>query len=159
MELQTQRLTVILQTREELEQLIKGMSEYDRAQISSDWLARMRTSKEGDPWMHAFRVVQRGTGVAIGTCSFKGPPVDGIVEIAYGIDPEYEGKGYATELARALVELASSCSEVHLIRAHTLPNAIASKRVLRKCGFEFVGETFDAEDGMVARFERTAGVN
>ena len=42
-------------------------------------------------------------------------------------------------------------------RAHTLPDAIASQRVLMKCGFEGVGETFDADDGLVARFERNVG--
>ena len=154
MELQTPRLTVILQTREEVEGMIEAMSEYERAQISEDWLARMRTLEEPDPWTYAFRVVVRETGTSVGTCSFKGPPVGGVVEIAYGIDPDYEGNGYATEAARALVDFASSFDEVRCIRAHTLPNAIASKRVLTKCGFECTGDIMDPEDGLVARFER-----
>jgi RimJ/RimL family protein N-acetyltransferase len=159
MELQMQRLKIILQTREEVEGMIEAMSEYERAQVSGEWLARMRAAKGDDPWAYAFRVVQRETGTAVGTCSFKGPPVDGIVEIAYGIDPEYEGNGYATEVAQALVDFASFCGEVRLITAHTLPNAAASKRVLTKCGFECVGETIDPEDGLVARFERMVGAN
>jgi RimJ/RimL family protein N-acetyltransferase len=159
MELQTQRLKVVLQTREEVERMIAAMSEYERAQISADWLARMRASKAPDPWVHAFRVVHRDTGSVVGSCSFKGPPVNGVVEIAYGIDPEHEGKGYATEVARAIVDYASSCDEVHLVRAHTLPDAVASKRVLKKCGFQYVGETVDPEDGTVSRFERSVGDN
>lgn len=155
----TQRLNVVLQTREEVERMIEAMSEYEKAQLSAEWLARLRTAEEGDPWAYAFRVVLRETATVVGTCSFKGPPVDGIVEIAYGISPEYEGNGYATEAAQALADFASSLAEVRLIRAHTLPDALASKRVLAKCRFEYIGESVDPEDGMVARFEKAVGDN
>ena len=157
MELQTHRLQVILQTREEVERMIETMSEYERAQISIVWLARLRASKGADPWVHVFRVLRRDTGTAVGSCSFKGPPVDGVVEIAYGIHPDHEGNGYATEAAQALVEYASSCETVRLVVAHTLPDAAASQRVLGKCGFRYVGDTVDSEDGTVCRFEKPVG--
>jgi ribosomal-protein-alanine N-acetyltransferase len=153
MELRTQRLTLVLQTREELERILDAMSEYDLAQVSAEWLARMRASKAPDPWSFGFRILDSATGTAVGMCSFKGPPADGTVEIAYGIDPEHEGNGYATEAATALLELAASRDDVRLVIAHTLPDAAASKRVLAKCGFQYVGETVDPEDGLVSRFE------
>jgi RimJ/RimL family protein N-acetyltransferase len=157
MEFQTDRLRVVLQTRQEVERMIESMSAYERAQVSADWLARMRATKAADPWVHAFRVVHRDTGSVVGSCSFKGPPVDGVVEIAYGIYPDHERKGYATEVAQALVDYAFRCEEVRLVRAHTLPDAAASKRVLLKCGFRYVGETVDPEDGAVCRSERPVG--
>ena len=157
MELPTHRLKVVLQTRHEVERMIEAMSEHEKAQVSADWLARMRASKTADPWLHTFRVVRRDTGSVVGSCGFKGPPVDGVVEIAYGIHSEHEGKGYATEVAQALVDYAFSCEEVRVVRAHTLPSGAASKRVLRKCGFRYVGETVDPEDGTVCRFERCVG--
>jgi membrane protease YdiL (CAAX protease family) len=107
-----------------------------------------------DPWAFAFRATDRESGSVVGSCSFKGPPVDGVVEIAYGTEPEHEGKGYATEMARALVDYAAGSGEVRVVRAHTLPGAGASTRVLENCGFEFVGDTVDPEDGSVSRFER-----
>jgi ribosomal-protein-alanine N-acetyltransferase len=157
MELQTHRLRVVLQTREEVERMIEAMSDYDRAQVSAGWRALLRASKATDPWVHAFRVVHRDTGSAVGSCGFKGPPVEGVVEIAYGIHPDHERNGYATEAAMALVEYAFGCGEVRLVRAHTLPGAVASQRVLTKCGFRYVGETVDPEDGTVCRFERAPG--
>ena len=157
MELQTDRLKVVLQTRDEVERMIEAMSEYERAQISVDWLARIRASKTADPWVHSFRVVCRDTGSVLGSCGFKGPPASGVVEIAYGIHSDHQGKGYATEVAQALVEYAFSYEEVRVVRAHTLPSGAASKRVLRKCGFRYVGETVDPEDGTVCRFERCVG--
>jgi len=137
--------------------MIAQMPADQQSQISADWLARMRASKVADPWTHAFRVMQRDTDSIVGTCGFKGPPTDGVVEIAYAIEPEHEGNGYATEAAQALVGFAFSRGEVCLIRAHTLPEGASSKRVLVKCGFRYVGEIVDVEDGVVSRFERTLG--
>ncbi len=137
--------------------MVDAMAEYDRAQVSADWLARMRAADAGDPWVHAIRVLCRDNGAVVGSCGFKGPPVDGVVEIAYGIDRDHEGKGYATEVAQAFVDYASSNEEVRLLRAHTLPARAASRRVLENCGFRYVGETVDLEDGTVCRFERPIG--
>ena len=157
MEIETRRLRLVLQTRNEVEQMINAMPEADRAQISPDWIARMRAAVAGDPWAFAFRIFSRETGFIIGTCSFKGPPVDGAVEIAYGIDPDQRLKGFATEAAQALFDFAATREDVRVVRAHTLPDGVASKRVLAKCGFAYIGDTFDPEDGTVARFERSTG--
>jgi ribosomal-protein-alanine N-acetyltransferase len=154
MELETPRLRLVLQTREEVEHSIDAMPESDRAQVSPDWLARMRTAQAGDPWAFAFRVMRRDSGSAIGMCSFKGPPVEGIVEIAYAIDPDHRRNGFATEAAQGLFDYAASRGDVRIVRAHTLPDGTASKGVLAKCDFRYLGETIDPEDGTVSRFER-----
>ena len=133
--------------------MIEGMSPFEKAQLSLAWLAQFEASGASDPWVHGFRLVHRSSGNIVGFCSFKGPPADGVVEIAYGIAPDEQGKGYATEAARALVEFARAFREVRVIRAHTLADGAASKRVLEKCGFQCVGEVVDPEDGPVLRFE------
>ncbi|MBD1877257.1 GNAT family N-acetyltransferase [Coleofasciculus sp. FACHB-T130] len=81
------------------------------------------------------------------------PDQGGVVEIAYGVDPEYQGRGYATEAARALVNFAFRSGQVRLVRAHTWAENNASMRVLAKCGFECIGEVVDPEDGLVWRWE------
>lgn len=97
-------------------------------------------------------VVDRGVAASFG---FKSPPdADGVVEIAYGIVPNQQGAGLATETATALVSFASSNEKVRRIRADTLPEPNASTQVLKKCGFEFIGEVADPEDGRVWRWER-----
>jgi ribosomal-protein-alanine N-acetyltransferase len=133
--------------------MIDGMSASERAQMSADWLRLLDASSEPSPWIHGYRMVHKESGEVIGKCGFKGPPSDGMVEIAYGVAPEVEGKGYATEAARALTDFARSINEVRIIRAHTLPDGLASQRVLAKCGFKHVGEVIDPEDGLVWRFE------
>jgi tRNA (cmo5U34)-methyltransferase len=154
MEILTPRLRLVLQSVEDVENMIAAMSDADRSQVSPEWLASMRASEVPDPWTHGFRVLDAESSRTIGNCGFKGPPVDGVVEIAYAIDPQHERKGYATEAAQALVDFASSREGVRLIRAHTLPDGAASKRVLAKCGFQYVGGVVDPADGPVSRFDR-----
>ena len=152
-DLSTPRLRLVLQTRDDIRAMMEGMSPDVRAQISADWLRLLEAASEPSPWIHGFRLVHRESGEVIGNCSFKGPPKDGMVEIAYGVAPEVEGKGYATEAARALTDFARASSDVTTIRAHTLPAGAASQRVLAKCGYKLVGEVIDPEDGLVWRYE------
>lgn len=138
--------------------MIEGMTPDVRAQLSADWLARFHASTTTDPWVHGFSMVHRTGGKVVGTCAFKGPPIEGVVEIAYGVAPEEQGKGYATESAQALVTYAFTFREVQVVRAHTLPESNASTRVLAKCGFRRIGEVIDPEDGPVWRFEQARGI-
>ncbi|MGB9156079.1 MAG: GNAT family N-acetyltransferase, partial [Chthoniobacterales bacterium] len=46
------------------------------------------------------------TDTIVGTCAFRSPPRSGGVEIAYFTFPEFEGRGFATETARHLIQIA-----------------------------------------------------
>jgi len=123
--------------------------------VSPAWLAALRSSSSPDPWRHGFFVVHRAAAAVIGSAGFKGPPDSaGIVEVAYGIVPGFQGHGYATEAAAALVAFAFASGQLRLVRAHTLPEANPSTRVLLKCGFRHLGTVVDPEDGPVWRWER-----
>lgn len=122
--------------------------------VSPAWTASLRTIHGSDPWRLGFGVIDKESRTVIGAASFKGPPdTNGMVEIAYGIVPSFEGRGYATEAARALIEYAQADDRVRQIIAHTMPEPNASTRVLKKCGFTFAGEVMDPEDGRVWRWE------
>jgi [ribosomal protein S5]-alanine N-acetyltransferase len=150
--LDTARLRLVLETTESVLARIDSMSPADRAQVSPEWVARMRSSAPS-AWTHGFAIVERATNTAIGGAAFKGPPAAGAVEIAYGVDPDYRGRGYAKEAAAALVAFAFSNAAVRLVCAHTLPEKNPSTSVLTACGFEFLGEVLDPEDGLVWRWE------
>jgi RimJ/RimL family protein N-acetyltransferase len=124
-------------------------------EVSAAWLANLRTLQHPDPWTLGFAVVHRDERQVIGSAGFKGAPdADGLVEIAYGIVPTFEGRGYATEAAHALVAHAFASGLVQRVRAHTLPTKNASTRVLTKCGFMRTGDVVDPDDGPVWRWER-----
>jgi ribosomal-protein-alanine N-acetyltransferase len=150
---ETRNLKLVPQTPDDLHAMIERMTPSERAELSPDWLARL-DSTSPDPWTLGFAVVHRTDDIRIGSCGFKAPPTaDGRVEIAYGIDADHQGKGYATEAAEALTAYAFRSGHVRVVMAHTLPEANASTRVLTKCGFRFVGEVTDPEDGLVWRWE------
>lgn len=124
------------------------------ADVSPAFLDILRAASGSDPWLFGFGLVHRASNQVIGNASFKGPPdADGMVEIAYAVVPSFEGQGYATEAAAALVAYAAADSRVRLIRAHTLRAPNASTRVLEKNGFAFVGAIEDPDDGPVWRWE------
>lgn len=154
-EVHTKNLILKPQTREDMRDYIERMPPSVREQLSPAWLALFEGSSQPDPWVHGFKLVHRELGNVVGQCGFKGPPdAEGMVEIAYGVNPEEEGKGYATEAAQALTDYAFSHQPVRLVRAHTLPLPNASTRVLTKCGFRHVGGITDPEDGLVWRWEK-----
>jgi RimJ/RimL family protein N-acetyltransferase len=153
--IETKNLRLVLLTREDVHAYVVQMPPQDRAAVSPAWMALLDGSSPSDPWIHGFMLVHRDTGSAVGRCGFKGPSDgEGMVEIAYGVDREHEGRGYATEAAAALLSYAFGQEQVRLVRAHTLPESNASTRVLTKCGFRRVGEVIDPEDGLVWRWER-----
>ncbi len=154
----TARLDLILQTPAQVLAWVDSLPDADRAEVSSAWIERVRATPEGDPWSLSFSVVERSSGASVGGCAFKGPPdADGVVELAYGIDPPHQGRGFATEAAAALADFARTDARVRVVRAHTKPGSEASERVLVKCGFLLVGEVIDPEDGRVHRWERPRG--
>lgn|GEM_PF-147393 len=125
-------------------------------EVSPAWLTQLRTATTADPWVHGFAVVHRKRQSVIGSAGFTGPPdAEGVVEIAYCIAPGFQGRGYATEAAQALIAFAFGSGCVRRVRAHTLPSPSASTRVLTKCGFERIGEIVDPTDGLIWRWERT----
>jgi len=154
MTLQTDRLTLVLNSVNDVREMIERLSDEDRAEVSPLWLEKALAATEPDPWLHGFRVTLREEGTSIGDAGFKGPPSDdGVVEIVYGIEPDRQGHGFATEAARALIAFARQTAGVRVVRAHTRHEGLASSRVLTKCGFRCVGDVIDPEDGLVQRWE------
>ena len=153
--LPTPRLRLVLETTESILARIAAMSPADRAEVSPHWIAQLRSTPPG-PWTHGFAMVERASDVVVGSCAYKGPPdAEGAVEIAYGVHPDHQGRGFAKEAARALVDHALA-EGARIVRAHTLPERSASTSVLASCGFDNVGEVVDPEDGLVWRWEIAA---
>jgi RimJ/RimL family protein N-acetyltransferase len=92
-----------------------------------------------------YLVVEGESQQLAGVCSFKGPPVEGVAEIAYFTFPGFEGRGIATEMARFLFARAGESPRVSSVIAHTLAERNASTRVLEKIGMTFAGD--EEEDG------------
>jgi [ribosomal protein S5]-alanine N-acetyltransferase len=80
-------------------------------------------------------ILHKADRVAIGGIGFHGPPDEaGMVEIGYNIIPAYEGQGYATEMARRVIDWALQTPGIERITAQCLDDNIGSIRVLEKVG-------------------------
>ncbi|GAB3664742.1 hypothetical protein GCM10027596_29650 [Nocardioides korecus] len=85
-----------------------------------------------------YRVERAAGGLAVGGIGFKGDPVEGRVEVGYGLAPSARGHGYAAEALAAVVGLAAEHG-VEVVVAATHPDNAASRRTLERAGFRHVG--------------------
>jgi RimJ/RimL family protein N-acetyltransferase len=98
------------------------------------------------PWIGYYAHLD---GQLVGVGAFKGRPVGGQVEIAYGTFERFQQQGIGTEICRQLVLLSLQTDTSVRITARTLPENNFSTRVLEKNGFHLLGIVFDKDDGDV----------
>lgn len=85
----------------------------------------------------------------VGLCSIKWPPRNGMIEIGYGVAPSRHNRGIASRAIAQVVDWARKRGDLTAIMAETLPDNLASHRVLTRNGFVATGEVLDEEDGIV----------
>jgi [ribosomal protein S5]-alanine N-acetyltransferase len=66
------------------------------------------------------------------------------VELAWFVDPDHHGQGYATELAREAVRVAFDVLELDTIVAETTPANAASRAVMEKLGLRYEQDAVNA---------------
>jgi [ribosomal protein S5]-alanine N-acetyltransferase len=98
------------------------------------------------PWICYYASVN---GELVGCAGYKGKPIDGMVEIAYGTFEKFRNQGVASEICGQLVKLSLKTDPALLITARTLPENNYSTRVLLKNHFQFSRELTDPEDGLL----------
>ncbi|MEU8952734.1 GNAT family N-acetyltransferase [Streptomyces sp. NPDC048518] len=114
------------------------------------------------PGAHGHRlIVERASGLVVGSISLLWPPTEGAVEFGYGVVPSRRGRGYAAEAARALVAAALALPGVTAVHADVELSNPASLRVLEKAGLHRLNDAGDPDSAggaaTVARFRATAG--
>ena len=88
---------------------------------------------------------------AIGAVSLEGRGLDRLT-LGYALAPETWGKGLASEAVEAMVEAAFSLTDAVELDASSRVENAASRRVLEKAGFQFLGSGLEgapARGGLV----------
>ena len=113
---------------------------------TAPWPYRLRDAEAflaqpRDPVLPSFLIFERTDGAPnlVGSCGLGRRP-SGAVELGYWISRPYWGRGYATEAATALIDIARTLGLSQLEGSHFVDNP-ASARVLEKLGFEPLGIT------------------
>jgi len=131
--------------------------------VEEAWLWRVRLEQvRRDPasadWI-ARAAVAQPQGYVVGHGGFHGPPdADGVVEVAYSVDPAHRRQGYAKAMLRALLARADADPAVTAVRASIRPDNLGSRATIAGFGFRKVGEQWDPEDGLEDVYLRPAAL-
>lgn len=122
-------------------------------------LDQMRSDATAQQWLLRAMVVREPQRRMVGHVGFHGPPGvngkrdPGALEIGFTVFPEFRGRGYATEAARALIGWAARERGVRRFIASVRPGNAPSLRVVAKLGFVQTGRQWDDIDGEELVFE------
>lgn len=125
----------------------------------SEWIDKnlVRYKNEGFSY---FAAIEKNTQSFIGVI---GPLIDDIngkkqIEIAYILDKEYWGSGYAIEGAKACVEYAFNALNIDKVIAQIRPENTSSRKVAEKIGMKIEGEfikTYNGKDMLHLIYSRS----
>ena len=95
--------------------------------------------------------------IIIATAGFHSlPNENGMIEIGLGIEPAFQGKGYAKESLQAMWRWAVGFPEVKTLRYTVSPDNLPSIAVINFFGFELKGQQMDEIDGPEDIYEMSA---
>lgn len=93
---------------------------------------------EPDRSASTYAVTSKQSGSFLG-CAGLSSDRDGKLQLGFWLGEPHWGKGYATEAAHALVDLAFDRLAVERLHTRCRLANTASRRVIEKCGFQFTG--------------------
>jgi len=137
--IETNRLKIYVASQKQMEMIIASQSDDDLKTAYTEMLDGCLSHPNQWEW-YCMWIIELQDGTHIGDLCFKGLNADGSSEIGYGIEDEYQGKGYATEAVSALVNWAMNQPCVTCVTAEAEESNLASIRVLEKVGFLPTGE-------------------
>jgi len=103
-------------------------------------------------WCMPYLMVATGRRAIVGGCGFKGPPIDGRVEIGYSVESSERRRGAATAAVAQLLTLAAGTGVVHQVVAHVAPDNTASSNTVARLGFLKGDAIVDADGECVVRW-------
>lgn len=92
-------------------------------------------------------IFELGTNELIGCCGLR-PYKENVYEIGFHLRPKFWGQGYATEAANAAIRYAFAKLKAEKLFAGHNPNNTASKKVLSKLGFTYIGDEYYPPTGL-----------
>ncbi len=103
-----------------------------------------------------WKIVEKSSGEIIGSCGFGKLAETEEIELGYLLARKFWGKGYATEIAKAVFDYGFDKLNFREIIALTDLENAASQNVLEKIGFAKRGiETYKGEENLVFATEKS----
>lgn len=126
---------VELANNRRLAEMLGRMPHPYRVTDADSFLTRVRTGVM-DGCTYAITLSESGAFIG---CAGMDSRAHGL-EMGYWIGEPYWGRGYATEAAHALVDLAFRATDIERLNVSCRVTNTASRRVIHKCGFQYAGQ-------------------
>ena len=81
------------------------------------------------------------------------PDAAGMIEIGFGVDSKFQNQGFGQEILHAMWSWAVEDPLVKTLRYTISPENLVSQYIIKKLGFESVGEQMDEDDGLEFIYE------
>jgi RimJ/RimL family protein N-acetyltransferase len=148
--LETERLALRRMTGDDFEWLVALYSDEDvtrylggnktRDQVADMLATRVIAYYDANPGLGIWMTIERATGDRVGFHLLNHIQGETIIQVGYGLATPAWGKGYATEMASAVLRHGFvNLNLPKIVGMASLPN-LASQRVLAKVGLERRGE-------------------
>ena len=105
------------------------------------------------PWSTTFINIDNANGKSVGSSGFKTEPINGKVEIGYGVALSAQRHGAATKALQLMVQKAFAAGATEVL-AEIVPENAASVRVVEKAGFVQIGSRFDDQNEFVNQWAK-----
>ena len=132
------RIKIFPADSQQMEDVIASAKDPELKKAYTEMLEGCLGHPEQWDW-YAMWIIENEDGIHVGDLCFKGVEDGKNPEIGYGIDEEFQGRGYATEAVELALAWAFSHAGVAAVEAETDPDNVASQKVLAKCGFKPTG--------------------
>lgn len=165
-EILTERLRLVPMTVDAIDALISGDREALEAEVGAAFPEPLAPPPETGDVLELFReiasretewaprfIVLREPPTVVGSGGAMPPDLEGRCIVGYGIYPQHEGNGYATEATLGLIAAHREHVDVATMVATIHPYNLASRRVAEKAGMRVTGEVMDPTEGRLEVWE------
>lgn len=145
--IETDRLVLRAPSKRDLDGIVQLANNVRVAEMTAN-LPHPYTHADGEAWLakvasgkgHSLVVFAKGEKrILVGVAGFGHRGEENNPEIGYWVGEEHWGRGFATEAARALIDHAFSETAIVALAASCRINNLPSRRVIEKCGFQWIG--------------------
>ena len=119
-------------------------------------LPRVRQNPEYAKYLLRVAVIKDNPIIIASAGFHDAPDRNGMIEIGFGVDKKYQGRGFGQELLHGMWSWVINDPQVKTLRYTVSPDNLISQHIIKKLGFKHNGQQIDEEDGPEDIYELSA---